>query len=147
MISMDPITIGMAALAVFSAIMGIGQAVETYALWRLQRQIPGLIEKGAIELVSSEKFRQKLITASAEEISKRLKLSVFGALGAEKKLEKKFAGALVEGDDSVNQFVGMLPKKAQEMIKAHPQLLEFGIRMFQNYVGGMANAETTEGAH
>ena len=152
-INMDPVTIALTALAAFSAIMGVGQAVETYALWRLQRNIPAMVEQGAIELVSSKAFRKKLIQASAEEIATRLKLSVFGQLGVQKKLEKRFAGALVEGDEGLQAIKGMLPKKAQEMLEKHPQLIEFGMRILPDLLpkilGAVENGETqaTEGAY
>ena len=126
---MDPITIAVMILGCFSAVMGVGQAVETYALWRLRREIPRMVEVGAINLVRSERFRTSLMRAASKEIAKRLKLSIFGSLGVEKKLEKQFAGAVLEGNDALKDLKELLPKRARELLDKHPQLIEYGLKL------------------
>ena len=153
MMSMDPVTIAVTILALFSAGMSIGQAIETYTLWRLKNEIPAMVEKGAIELVSSKKFRDEFMEIVTADLVKRIRKSIYGALGVDKKLEKRFAGALVQGDEGLQAIKGMLPKKAQEMLDKHPQLIEFGMRILPDLLpkilGAVENGETqtTEGAY
>jgi hypothetical protein len=138
---MDPITIAVAILGFLSLVMNIGQAAETYTLWQLQKKIPEMVEVGAIKLVKSEKFRTSLIRAASKEIAKRLKLSLFGSLGVEKKLEKQFAGAVLEGNDTLQGIKEMLPKKARDMLEKHPQLIEMGLKLLPDLISKFTEGE------
>ena len=100
-----------------------------------------MVEQGAIRLVSSEKFRTTFMKAASKEIAKRIRLSMNGMLGVDKKLEKNFMGALVEGDEGLASIKGLLPKKAQDMIDKHPQLIELGMKFLPNILEKLGAGE------
>lgn len=136
---MDPTSIGLALLALFSAVMSVGQAIETYTLWKVKESIPVLIRQGTIDMLHDpelikEIFSQEVFDALAMSLWENFKnymgKQLEGAQGkqgaAEKAMERDFI-------KEVAPFVDFLPDKWKAKIEANPRMLPFLLDLAQRF--------------
>ena len=136
---MDPISIGLGLLALFSAVMSVGQAIETWTLWKVKKDIPVMIKVGSIAMLKDPEFVKQIFT---QEIFDALALSLWenfknymgkqleGQMGkqaaGEKRLEKEFV-------NEIAPFISLLPDKWKDKLEANPQLVPFFIQLAQRF--------------
>ena len=136
---MDPISIGLAALALFSAVMSVGQAIETYTLWQVKKAIPTLIREGTINMLRDPElikqiFSQEVFDALAtslwenfkHHIGKQLEGQIGKQGAAEKAMERDFVSEIAP-------FVDLLPDKWRERVQSNPRLLPFLLDLAQRF--------------
>ena len=140
---MDPVSIMLGLLAAFSAFMSVGQAVETYALWKLKKQIPDQIKSGVLKMLSDPETKKliaetaidqetfdalavSLWTAFKNHIGKQLEGQIGKQGAAEKAAEKDFVSEIAP-------FVDLLPDKWRQKVEANPRLLPFILDLAQRF--------------
>ena len=160
---MDPL--GM-ILWIIAGVLGITSMFECAALVYSVRNLTEekiriKITNGIKASLSDESFQKDLIKMMlskrttelmSDAIMTRIKSMFDGARGFDEKQKKAFFRAVAEPNEGeVNPLVGMLPKKAQDMIGKNPELVQLGLQLvgpfIEKYLGGMLDGtgEATQG--
>jgi len=132
---MDPITILLSAIAAISACMSVGQAVETYALWKLKAQIPIKIREGCIavlkdpELVAqflSQEMFDSVSVAMWENFKHHVEKWLQGQAGKYQAAEKGLGAAFWK---DLNPLLDLIPDgKFKKKLEQHPEWIGIGMK-------------------
>ncbi len=160
---MDPLG---TILWIIAGILGVTSMFECAALVYSVRnlteeKITIKIKNGIKNSLSDEEFQRQLIKMMlskrttvllSDAIMTRIKAMFDGARGFDEKQKKAFFRAVAEPEQGqVNPIIGMLPKKAQDMIGSNPELVQLGLQVampfIEKYLGGMIDGagEATQG--